>query len=1093
MNEESKCSTRLLLDSPTKEDAFGSHARVANAIAELIKNESGGKSIALTGSWGSGKSSVVDMLKDQVDTNTELFVFDAWAHEGDPLRRTFLEQLIDSLIKNKWVNEEKWKEEKQKISKKLIEQKVDSTPILTGIGKIFVFLFFVLFPIGLILLSLTGSENIAWWIPTIGLVLSLLPLIVYIFYKIIKCFKSENDEKDDVIPLLFNQSKTTTISETITTPDPTSIEFQSWFEKLLGDSKIGIEDRKLLIVIDNLDRIDTKGALEIWATMRTFFDFDPKNGTKWIENLWLLVPFDQMAITRLWPTEDEKSVNEIDVNEINSNRTDTNGQLIHSFKDKSFQITFNVAPPVMSDWKEYLLNQLREAFPDHDRADFHKIYRLYRLRGFKEEKLPTPRDLKIFVNQIGALHRQWYDDIPLEIQALYVLLSRNDYNFEKMLVESNLLTLNEKLLVDNDYLKYLAALHFNVDIEKSLQVLMGKPIEKALSTGNMDSIKEQTNLLGFPQVCEHVISERYLEWSSSQPHTIFMAANVLSKIEHEHEPSLEGAWDLLIKGTENAQFLHLLDKTIGTGISQLFMRKPNDSFAQHIIEITNSSIQDLSEEDKTINTETIGKWLDGIYIVFTVLLENKQHSIINEHFSVNCSAPTYIEIISKLSNRPECSEIKQFFKTSVEPTEVIGEITNIANEGRFNDNYYEVVKNMLIIDQDWTWDSFITALNVRLQTIIDKPSEMKNNLEALLQLEKEGIEQATNHLANLTNQGYLFHHFHRIDASNDVKAKALFMIPFLKIVPTGTIQGNIGHSGAGLNLFNKISSDPTKQQEVVNNFADLSIEYSLIDTLIELPSNAPNTSNFVYATMNVISKENEILGEKLISRDFNTKFSKMYSIVLSTKHSEKLTYFLIDGLKNIDKNKWLSELQNEGDLLELLFEFIKLGNKPDLSRNFSDALLEHAKHLIVNNIEFEPSKGEKLYEALNEYAKIVFLKNLLDFIIDSENATDHVLNVYGKLLSGCDILTKKADNLVLKGFKSFIGRKTIIELKWLNEVILNCPDILDNCDISSKEDFKDRIIELYNSDEIKDDIRNLIDPLADQIGIKFLKSEENID
>ena len=57
------------------------------------------------------------------------------------------------------------------------------------------------------------------------------------------------------------------------------------------------------------------------------------------------------------------------------------------------------------------------------------------------------------------------------------------------------------------------------------------------------------------------------------------------------------------------------------------------------------------------------------------LLENKHHIIINEHFSVNCSAPTYIEIISKLSKKPEWSGIKQFFKTSAEPTEVVGEIS----------------------------------------------------------------------------------------------------------------------------------------------------------------------------------------------------------------------------------------------------------------------------------------------------------------------------------------------------------------------------------------------------------------------------------
>ena len=103
MNENSVCSTRLLSDSPAQTDAFGSHERVAKAIAQLMCNDSGGKSIALTGSWGSGKSTVVEMVKTGADPDTEVFVFDAWAHEGDPLRRTFLEQLIDFFTAKEWI------------------------------------------------------------------------------------------------------------------------------------------------------------------------------------------------------------------------------------------------------------------------------------------------------------------------------------------------------------------------------------------------------------------------------------------------------------------------------------------------------------------------------------------------------------------------------------------------------------------------------------------------------------------------------------------------------------------------------------------------------------------------------------------------------------------------------------------------------------------------------------------------------------------------------------------------------------------------------------------------------------------------------
>ena len=96
MVENKDCTTHLLPDHPAQTDAFGSHDRVASGIADLVSSGDGGKSIALTGSWGSGKSTVVELLKLK-DSPTKIFVFNAWTHEGDPLRRTFLEQLINFL------------------------------------------------------------------------------------------------------------------------------------------------------------------------------------------------------------------------------------------------------------------------------------------------------------------------------------------------------------------------------------------------------------------------------------------------------------------------------------------------------------------------------------------------------------------------------------------------------------------------------------------------------------------------------------------------------------------------------------------------------------------------------------------------------------------------------------------------------------------------------------------------------------------------------------------------------------------------------------------------------------------------------------
>jgi len=59
--DSSLCPTKLIGDVVVKDDAFR-HERVAAAIADMIQHEMGGRAIALTGSWGSGKSTVVGFL-----------------------------------------------------------------------------------------------------------------------------------------------------------------------------------------------------------------------------------------------------------------------------------------------------------------------------------------------------------------------------------------------------------------------------------------------------------------------------------------------------------------------------------------------------------------------------------------------------------------------------------------------------------------------------------------------------------------------------------------------------------------------------------------------------------------------------------------------------------------------------------------------------------------------------------------------------------------------------------------------------------------------------------------------------------------------
>src|SRR5438045_4179314 len=113
----------LLSDQPASSDEFnaGAHGKVAAAIAHLVRTEQGGRAIGLEGTWGSGKSTVVRIMRDALveegaDVDIETVVFDAWAHQGDPLRRTFLEKLADGLEAAGWLNRDATKDLRAKLS-----------------------------------------------------------------------------------------------------------------------------------------------------------------------------------------------------------------------------------------------------------------------------------------------------------------------------------------------------------------------------------------------------------------------------------------------------------------------------------------------------------------------------------------------------------------------------------------------------------------------------------------------------------------------------------------------------------------------------------------------------------------------------------------------------------------------------------------------------------------------------------------------------------------------------------------------------------------------------------------------------------------
>ena len=194
------CLTRLLPDSPADADAFGSHERVADSIAEVVRTESGGKAIGLEGGWGAGKSTVVKLVAQKLSQAKErahkIAVFDMWSHQGDPLRRTFLENLIKQVQEFGWIDTEQWDRRIDELAKRRREETTKVVPRLTPEGVKFAFSLLAV-PIGSALLgaglSLFGSKDASELLRAVlialGIALALAPAIYYGYLGVVGCWK----------------------------------------------------------------------------------------------------------------------------------------------------------------------------------------------------------------------------------------------------------------------------------------------------------------------------------------------------------------------------------------------------------------------------------------------------------------------------------------------------------------------------------------------------------------------------------------------------------------------------------------------------------------------------------------------------------------------------------------------------------------------------------------------------------------------------------------------------------------------------------------------------------------------------------------
>lgn len=1055
--KEAKAEVSFLPDDPTSEDILGGRAEVADAIVRTFVSEDDGKAIALTGSWGSGKSSVVKMIKDRVEVEKgqepqQVVVdFDAWCHKGDPLRCAFLVELGDRLSKVGWLTEDWWEGtedgeivgEKDEILRRRTVSRTRTTPVFSKEGRKLAFAL-LLFPIGLAMLSAATLNFIVGWI---GLTLSVVVFAGILFLYLRAAHKANKekekngaaekktgDDQTKAIRFFFEERETDVTTTELKTPDPTSFEFKTYFKKILEKALLydnagnPIDDRKLMIVIDNLDRVEHKDARTIWATMQTFFEPSASGGDRdYGKRLWLLVPFDPDGISRIW---DESSSTEPDAKQDPDKKKLINVQsgIAGSFKEKAFQVTFHVSPPVLTKWKGLFELRVAEALPGHE-ADYHSLYRLYDLRLTSQAGV-TPRGIILYINRIVALFLQWGDTIPLVVQGLYALKSEIEVDGENE--EEKVRNLIEKLpprfipVIDEinhpNWKNELAALHYNVEPELALQMVYNKPtVRKYLQEGNVEELARIAAVQGIPEFCEGCIEEDIPNYDTRGFATV---ARVLKGLDDTASGSVAPTWIKLAQGFKtNSVPVVDLDANVGVGISELIAHAYNlgdKEFPKVAAErITRVAVSWTEENADAI----FQNWLACALLV----VEKCQSVAPDGDWGASFYVPSeihYMNMMIKLMGDGTPDEILHHFRPGPDKEgAILARLQEVVAQGQYSDVYDQTVKKMVALGT-WPWATLSQALSARLSNPeADLPQpEIGACIRSLDFLGYDlGDPAAQTQLAAISTGGQLQHRLTVLQPLEDIDAIARVVFSILMSNPEGNVPEPFRDSQAGIDYYHALAANPGDNQRAIDEVAGLIFKHNKVQYLVESVLNTTeaglaaviiNTasvrpdaqallpSDFLLQHFDELNKilitenfdklvetliENGELIGKIRAGGFKDVHILLYSRMLRVEgtpaeaedgsESEgaptrpeiaEFNEFLVSNLGQVTKDTWLEELRDSGQRINLLLELVKNKVVPNLGINFGQALTENIQGTIkADPPSIQPVVGDNAEKLLS--------------------------------------------------------------------------------------------------------------------------------
>lgn len=561
-----KIIRHIIQDEPSNKDLFhgGGHERTAHSLSKaIVKFDNGDSAIGLDGSWGSGKSSVVEMAARKLaEKNGEgkkfyhFFTFDIWKSQGSDFRRSYLEHFITWAKKSFPKHRSELAEIESQIQGKTREIQTNNQPILGWYG-IGVLVFLPFLPLYYFWAKKVfdeqseagNSRDFLCSVPFLLLVAFVAGTLLLAGWK----FKFGRDEgrrgdfKAAISQLLLissRQHQDHKIVQKVREIDPNDYEFHATLREILGI--VQTEKDRVVVVLDNIDRLPGKEIKEYWALVRSIFSRTPgetRSGKN--TDITAIVPYDRKLI--------EANVNEKE-DEGDSKKNELSSLASRELFSKTFDEVLTVAPPVLSNAREFFFDKLEEALPEQVLSDDRfRAYRIFCELLNIEGGTTTPRQIVSFVNDLSSLYELHDGKFALPTVAAYI--AHQDLLTENPSILNDEQGLDQKissLTADEKLVKNLAAMVFNVDEGLAFQILLDDEISSAIVAEKADALVELSSAPGFDDRVDDVVRDNVGNWKSTDEFGTAIG-NIAALLETYDKDAKGHVADSMLRGFERVE------------------------------------------------------------------------------------------------------------------------------------------------------------------------------------------------------------------------------------------------------------------------------------------------------------------------------------------------------------------------------------------------------------------------------------------------------------------------------------------------------------------------------------------------------------